>query len=48
MRARGRASKSRWKDLPPALGATTHDGKEGPAAFREKRAAKFIGTLSSL
>lgn len=26
-----------------ALGATTHDGKEGPAAFREKRAAKFIG-----
>jgi enoyl-CoA hydratase/carnithine racemase len=26
-----------------ALGATTHDGKEGPAAFREKRAAKFTG-----
>ena len=26
-----------------ALGATTHDGKEGPASFREKRAAKFVG-----
>jgi enoyl-CoA hydratase/carnithine racemase len=26
-----------------ALGATTHDGKEGPASFREKRAPKFIG-----
>jgi len=29
--------------LAAALGATTHDGKEGPAAFREKRAAKFVG-----
>ncbi|MBI5034768.1 MAG: enoyl-CoA hydratase/isomerase family protein [Chloroflexi bacterium] len=26
-----------------ALGATTHDGKEGPSSFREKRAAKFTG-----
>ena len=26
-----------------ALGATTQDGKEGPASFREKRAAKFLG-----
>lgn len=26
-----------------ALGATTHDGKEGPASFREKRAPKFTG-----
>ena len=26
-----------------ALGATTQDGKEGPASFREKRTAKFIG-----
>jgi enoyl-CoA hydratase len=29
--------------LAAALGATTHDGKEGPASFREKRAARFIG-----
>jgi enoyl-CoA hydratase/carnithine racemase len=29
--------------LAAALGATTRDGKEGPAAFREKRAAKFVG-----
>jgi len=29
--------------LAAALGATTRDGKEGPAAFREKRAARFIG-----
>lgn len=29
--------------LAAALGATTHDGKEGPASFREKRTAKFIG-----
>ena len=29
--------------LAAALGATTRDGKEGPAAFREKRAAKFNG-----
>ncbi len=26
-----------------ALSATTHDGKEGPASFREKRSAKFTG-----
>lgn len=29
--------------LAAALSATTHDGKEGPASFREKRTAKFIG-----
>ncbi|MBI5303212.1 MAG: enoyl-CoA hydratase/isomerase family protein [Chloroflexi bacterium] len=29
--------------LAAALGATTQDGKEGPASFREKRAPKFIG-----
>ncbi|MEW5718107.1 MAG: enoyl-CoA hydratase-related protein [Chloroflexota bacterium] len=29
--------------LAAALGATTRDGKEGPAAFREKRAARFVG-----
>lgn len=29
--------------LAAALSATTRDGKEGPAAFREKRAAKFVG-----
>jgi enoyl-CoA hydratase len=26
-----------------ALGATTQDGKEGPASFREKRIPKFLG-----
>ncbi len=29
--------------LAAALAATTHDGKEGPKSFREKRAAKFSG-----
>jgi hypothetical protein len=29
--------------LAAALSATTRDGKEGPAAVREKRAAKFVG-----
>ncbi len=29
--------------LAAALGATTHDGKEGPASFREKRPARFVG-----
>lgn len=29
--------------LAAALAATTRDGKEGPAAFREKRAPKFEG-----
>lgn len=29
--------------LAAALGATTQDGKEGPASFREKRAPRFVG-----
>ncbi len=29
--------------LAAALGATTQDGKEGPASFRAKRAPKFVG-----
>ncbi len=29
--------------LAAALGATTQDGKEGPASFREKRAPRFTG-----
>lgn len=29
--------------LAAALSATTRDGKEGPAAFREKRTPKFVG-----
>lgn len=29
--------------LAAALGAATQNGKEGPAAFREKRAARFVG-----
>jgi enoyl-CoA hydratase/carnithine racemase len=39
----GRGVEIALEGLAAALSATTHDGKEGPAAFREKRAAKFIG-----
>jgi enoyl-CoA hydratase/carnithine racemase len=39
----GQGTEIALEGLAAALSATTHDGKEGPAAFREKRAAKFIG-----
>ena len=39
----GHGAEIALEGLAAALSATTHDGKEGPAAFREKRAAKFVG-----
>lgn len=39
----GQGTEIALEGLAAALSATTHDGKEGPVAFREKRAAKFIG-----
>jgi enoyl-CoA hydratase len=39
----GRGVEIALEGLAAALSATTRDGKEGPAAFREKRAARFVG-----
>ena len=39
----GRGVEIALEGLAAALGATTRDGREGPAAFREKRAAQFVG-----
>ncbi len=39
----GQGTELALEGLAAALAATTHDGKEGPAAFRDKRAAKFAG-----
>lgn len=39
----GRGTELALEGLAAALAATTRDGKEGPAAFREKRAPKFEG-----
>ena len=39
----GQGTEIALEGFAAALGATTHDGKEGPASFREKRAAKFLG-----